>query len=100
MLFVFCCTVFSKQDSTGISLEKAVVDTAGTNAHVDTIGNTKEPGIDSLREETPKILAETEKRAGPPLIRRDYEFKSQVRIGVAMMIFIAVIIFTSQSLNP
>jgi hypothetical protein len=98
LLFIFYCTVFSQQDSAGISLTE--VDTSSIITKVDTIGNIKEPGLDSLRKEAPKIVTETEKRTGPPLIRRNYEFKSQVRLGVAMMIFIAIIFFTAQSLNP
>ncbi|HEX2955266.1 MAG TPA: hypothetical protein VHO70_00440 [Chitinispirillaceae bacterium] len=68
---------------------------------IDTAGQNKNgKNIDSLK--TTKVTTEVASpdKNGPLLIKRTYEFKSQVRLGVAMMIFIAVIFSTAQAWNP
>jgi hypothetical protein len=39
-------------------------------------------------------------QSGPLLIKRTYDFKSQVRVGIAMMLFIGLIFGTAQNFNP
>jgi hypothetical protein len=107
-LLLFAGSVFSIGDSTTV----AISDTLHADTlHTDTLHEAR-LYIDTTRHEdngkrldslaTTKVTAETisPKEGGPVLIKRTYDFKSQVRVGIAMMIFIGVIFFTAQSLNP
>lgn len=107
-LLLFAGSVFSLGDSTTVATpdtlhtETLHSDTLhGASLYIDTTRH-EEKGkrVDSLA--ATKVTAETisPKEGGPVLIKRTYDFKSQVRVGIAMMIFIGLIFFTAQSLNP
>lgn len=58
------------------------------------------PNVDTLIEKalTDEVLPK--EKSGPVLIKRTYDYKSQVRLGISMMLFIAIIFGTAQSWNP
>ncbi len=112
-LCVFAGTAFPKTDSTSVNL----ADTLHTEARitdslkVDTLNSAIQP-VDTTRHDQKDVKAdslgatkstaqvESPNKSGPKLIKRTYDFKSQVRGSVLMMLFIAVIFFSAQSLNP
>jgi hypothetical protein len=57
-------------------------------------------GVDTLIEIPSPDKNAQEEKTGPVLIKRTYDYKSQVRLGISMMLFIAIIFGTAQSWNP
>jgi hypothetical protein len=107
-LFVFVGTIFPKNDSTVVNLADTMhTDTLLTDTlhsarlFVDTSSHDqKGMTVDSLAATKVAAKVESPNKSGPLLIKRTYDFKSQVRVGIAMMLFIAVIFGTAQSWNP
>jgi hypothetical protein len=101
IVIVFFGVCFSQQDSVSTKkVDTIVIDSVQSSFGViDTTGKRDIAVIDTLVK-TPLAAVAAEKKAGPVLIKRNYEFKSQVRLGIAMMLFIAVIFSTAQSWNP
>jgi hypothetical protein len=102
-LLLIAVSVFAQTDSTAVTLSDSLhTDTLhSARLYVDTtMHEEKGTRVDSLA--ATKVTAETisPKEGGPLLIKRTYDFKSQIRVGIAMMLFIGVIFFTAQSLNP
>jgi hypothetical protein len=113
ILIVSAGTVFSKSDSTSVNLADTLhsgvlikdslkADTLNSaKPPVDTIRyGQKEVKTDSLAVKKATAQVESPDKNGPKLIKRTYDFKSQIRVGIAMMLFIAVIFGTAQSWNP
>lgn len=113
ILCVFAVTAAPKTDSTSVNVadtlhsEVFVPDSLKVNTlnfaktSIDTIRyGQKVSKADSVVAKKSTIQVESPDNNGPKLIKRTYDFKSQVRVGIAMMLFIAVIFGTAQSWNP
>lgn len=107
-LLAFAGTTFPKSDSTSVNLadtmhiDRLHIDTLhSARLYIDTSSHDqKGMPTDSLAATNVAAKADSPNKSGPLLIKRTYDFKSQVRVGIAMMLFIGLIFGTAQNFNP
>ncbi|HEX3020643.1 MAG TPA: hypothetical protein VHP36_10095 [Chitinispirillaceae bacterium] len=64
---------------------------------VDTLSNT---AVTDTFPQPQQVAKPTEKKEKTKLVKRNFNSRQQVGLGIGMMIFIAVIMTTAQSWNP
>jgi hypothetical protein len=79
--------------------EQAVAKSSEVSAPHDTAVEVHKPKATSESVESPEA-SQSESVKKIPLTRRSYDYRRQVILAVGMMAFIAIVMTTSQSLNP